>query len=117
MEPCKTQVWIIPEKKQIVVDDHIGGVPVGVCNLSEANKKIVQQMGGHKEFDYWEEAVSYASKLCQENKGWDYKTYSMMDEYDDDDDEEDYGFDDGDLEYDDWDNEIDIGEFHPKDWN
>ena len=112
MEPCRTQVWIIPDKKEIDVDDHIGSVPVGVCNLNEVNKKIVQEMGGHKEFDYWEEAVAYASKLCNEHPGWNYKMYSMMDEYDDEDEdcEEE-------NEEDEWDDETDIGEFHPKDWS
>lgn len=73
----KTNVWLFPIGREVLVTDQIGGVPVDCCNLPAYAEQRLEKLTGSTsvlyDFNSWEEATDFANKLHTEklkSDGW-----------------------------------------------
>jgi hypothetical protein len=60
----KFYVWLMPEAREVLVEDR-GSIPVFATNLSRYFQEIVNDLGGNRTFDNWEDALEYGKDIAE----------------------------------------------------
>lgn len=59
----KFHVWLMPEAREVLVEDR-GSIPVFATNLCRFYQDIVDELGGNKSFDSWDDALKYGKGIA-----------------------------------------------------
>jgi hypothetical protein len=60
----KFYVWLMPEARKVLGEDR-GNLPLFAMNLSKWYQEIVNDLGGNKTFDNWDDAYNYGKEIAE----------------------------------------------------
>ena len=64
----KYYVWLVPEAREVLLEDSCNP-PLWSLHLSIIMQSLINDLGGHRDFDSYEDALEYAKKIS-DNMNW-----------------------------------------------